>query len=347
MKLRIVVSLLALAALLVGTSAAPAQEAKPETAKAARLALDDILTLLAGGVTPARVATLVKERGVDFALTPENENKLRIAGADDSLLLAIAKAPPPTERKPEPEPVKPPPPPAPVDKARAALDNAIKGIGGLAALENISDATVVLQSTVAGPSGEIAATVKVYWLRPDKLRNDIQTQSGVFTLVWDGPGGWSRWQEAVQDLTPSQLENGRRVVAHLLEFLLVEAHRGQRRTESVEGVLLEGRECDVIVVTDSKGDAVKLYVEKASGRILRRESQALSDTGAVVQVVEMYYDFRPAGAFVLPFREVTWQDGRKLRESVVESYQFDTFVDPSLFARPAAAPARKQPSRRK
>lgn len=344
MKRSIVLFLLALAGLLVCSPAAAAQEAELEAAKAARLSLDDILTLLAGGVTPARAATLVKDRGVDFALTPEAENKLRIAGADDALLLAIAKAQPPPP-KPEPEPAKPPPPP--VDKARAALEKAIESLGGLAALENSRDATITLRSTVATPSGEMTAHVKVYWLRPDKLRNDIRTASGVFTLVWDGAGGWSQWENTVQELAPTQAENGRRFTARLLDVLLLEAHRGERTLRFVGSVALEGHESDVVVVTDARGYAVKLYIEKATGRVLRKESQEFSDTGGLVEAVEMYYDFRPAGDYVVPFREVLWHDGRKVRESVMESWQFNTFLDPSLFARPAGKPARQQPSRRR
>jgi len=63
-------------------------EAVPETA----LKLEDVLKLLEAGVTPARLETIVKERGVSFELTDDAERKLRALGATDSLLLAIAKA---------------------------------------------------------------------------------------------------------------------------------------------------------------------------------------------------------------------------------------------------------------
>ena len=63
-------------------------EAVPETA----LSLDDTLKLLNAGVTPARLETIVKQRGVAFELTEEAERKLREAGATAELLLAIAKA---------------------------------------------------------------------------------------------------------------------------------------------------------------------------------------------------------------------------------------------------------------
>jgi hypothetical protein len=38
-----------------------------------------------------RRMVVVRQRGVDFSLTPEIESRLRRAGADSDLLLAIAK----------------------------------------------------------------------------------------------------------------------------------------------------------------------------------------------------------------------------------------------------------------
>lgn len=46
---------------------------------------------LTNGVTPARVAELVKQYGVSFTLTDPTEKNLRAKGADDNLLLVIAK----------------------------------------------------------------------------------------------------------------------------------------------------------------------------------------------------------------------------------------------------------------
>jgi len=43
------------------------------------------------GISPARMKTLVAEVGVDFPLTDASEQRLRAAGADDALIIAIAK----------------------------------------------------------------------------------------------------------------------------------------------------------------------------------------------------------------------------------------------------------------
>ena len=52
----------------------------------------EVTDALTSGMTPARVTALVKQYGVDFELTDEAEKRLRAAGADDTLLLAIAKS---------------------------------------------------------------------------------------------------------------------------------------------------------------------------------------------------------------------------------------------------------------
>ncbi len=61
-------------------------------ARGGGLLLEDVLDMLEGDVPPARVAVLVKEKGVSFALSDAAEKRIRAAGGDDSLLLAIARA---------------------------------------------------------------------------------------------------------------------------------------------------------------------------------------------------------------------------------------------------------------
>jgi hypothetical protein len=55
----------------------------------------EILSLLQGDVTSARVAELVKERGIKFVPTPDDLNDIRKAGGTDTLIDAINQASPP------------------------------------------------------------------------------------------------------------------------------------------------------------------------------------------------------------------------------------------------------------
>jgi hypothetical protein len=66
-----------------------------------------IVGLLKGEVSPNRVATLARQRGIDFQITHEVETELRRAGATDSLLATL--------RELAPAPPKPSEPPAEID----------------------------------------------------------------------------------------------------------------------------------------------------------------------------------------------------------------------------------------
>ncbi len=70
-----------------GTLHAQAPKEPPLTEK-------EVFHQLKSGGTPAQLAGIVAQRGVDFDLTPEVEKKLSKAGADDALISAIGKAGP-------------------------------------------------------------------------------------------------------------------------------------------------------------------------------------------------------------------------------------------------------------
>jgi len=51
----------------------------------------EVLELLQGGVSSARIAELANQQGVKISLTLETERKLRAAGADDGLIATLRK----------------------------------------------------------------------------------------------------------------------------------------------------------------------------------------------------------------------------------------------------------------
>lgn len=64
--------------------------AKLEPAGPKPLSVEEVEEALNNGISPKRMTALVKQFGVDFALTAEAERRLRAPGADADLLLAIA-----------------------------------------------------------------------------------------------------------------------------------------------------------------------------------------------------------------------------------------------------------------
>ncbi|MBI2678181.1 MAG: carboxypeptidase regulatory-like domain-containing protein [Candidatus Koribacter versatilis] len=76
----------------VALVAVPPPVVAPKPAGPAAFALKDVVAMLAGGISPKRVAALVQERGVDFPLDDAAEKQVRGAGGDAELLVVIAKS---------------------------------------------------------------------------------------------------------------------------------------------------------------------------------------------------------------------------------------------------------------
>ncbi len=53
--------------------------------------LNDIVYALREGISPARVATLVKQKGISFEWTKDGETSLKMVGADDQLIAQLKK----------------------------------------------------------------------------------------------------------------------------------------------------------------------------------------------------------------------------------------------------------------
>jgi hypothetical protein len=69
---------------------------KPKTAPVNTKGLDkpEIISLLQGGVPPARITDLIRERGIKFSPGADDLNEIRTAGGTDELIKAIQQATP-------------------------------------------------------------------------------------------------------------------------------------------------------------------------------------------------------------------------------------------------------------
>jgi hypothetical protein len=68
------------------------KQTQPQTKTSTPFSLREVETGLTGGITTKRMTTLVATYGVDFTLSASTRHRLASAGADDTLLAAIASA---------------------------------------------------------------------------------------------------------------------------------------------------------------------------------------------------------------------------------------------------------------
>lgn len=109
------------------------------------LSKDDVVTLLKGEVSPKRVVTLARERGINFEMSTKTETELHQAGATEELLATLRKlAPKPT-----------PPPPA---------------TATLVIVSTPSDAKIFVDDELVGRTGPGGLTISQLAPGPHRLR---------------------------------------------------------------------------------------------------------------------------------------------------------------------------------
>jgi len=286
---------------------------------------EDVLRAARTQVRPDQLVILAVGRQQDF------DQPLLVLGEVSTIDITIPGPKAAAEALPEATPES-------LARGREVLQAAISGLGGLEALEGVSNLSVLSEMIQVTPQGEMTLRTKSVLQFPDKIRTDIVTPFGAFTMVYDAGSGWMKTPQGVQDLPPAQMEDLRKALARYPVVLLVDALKADRPVQFLESATVEGREVDAILVPDALGESVMLYVERDTGHILKRSFRAASPQRGAVEQDQLFSDFRPVGPFAVAFKEVTYQNGEKVGERVAKSVEVNVELDPSLFAREDAKP---------
>lgn len=213
---------------------------------------------------------------------------------------------------------------------RELILSAIKGMGGLKPLRGLRTLSILSTSKQSTPQGDISLTTKVSVNQFRMLRQDTVSTFGSVAMLYDGNDAWQVTAEETQGLNEVTLRQLRKRLARSLGRLLLEAYDG-RRTAELLTVKNSSEETDEILVVDAAGDRVVLTIARESGQVTRIAYETLTVTGEPVEEVELRSDFRPVGGLVLPFKIVTFRQGKKLRETTVHDYAFNEPMPASLF----------------
>jgi hypothetical protein len=227
------------------------------------------------------------------------------------------------------------------DRARAIVEKAIQAQGGEAKVAKLRTMRIKVEGTTDLVPGQpnLPFTMEDTWQMPNRYKTEssFQLMGKKFnqTQVIDGEKGWIQVDGRVQDLPKDALaELKEQKYAEDLDRLRVLNEKG------IELSLLDEIKVDgtpaVGVLVKSKGHRdVKLYFDKASGLLVKREQRVLdSSSGKEVRQEVVFSDYQEKDGLKHYKKIVALRNGKKLIDARVIEVELFERLDAKVFAKP-------------
>jgi zinc protease len=222
-----------------------------------------------------------------------------------------------------------------VAKGKAALARVVKGLGGEAAVDAVKSLRLAASATVKGPQGDLNVKIVQTTVLPDQIRQEISTPMGQMVSVVTPAESFMSTPMGVQPLPDSRRADTMKGL-HRHPIVLAQ-HRAdaQLKVQHVGQEAINGANADILLVT-LEGDEVRLWVDQATGHVVRQAYRGTGQAGPGDFVTNLS-DFRQTGSLTLAYKVETTMNGEPVQSLTTEEIQVNPAVDAALFAKPAAA----------
>ncbi|MFA6961572.1 MAG: hypothetical protein WC205_12525 [Opitutaceae bacterium] len=183
-----------------------------------------------------------------------------------------------------------------------------------------------------GESGNLKFTL--WAARPDLIRIEVNSGTRIIVQGWDGKSDpWTGDSQTKRiTLLSGEAADAFKSEAEFDDPLLAGADR-KTSLDYVGEVEVEGRSLLKVVVTLNFISLSYVYLDPETYMIVRRDVVRPSG-GAEAIVRTDYSDFKPVAGVMIPHRLVISQNGKRLRETVIEHMEPNPELSPGLFAVP-------------
>jgi len=217
---------------------------------------------------------------------------------------------------------------------RTALARAQKAHGGADKLAAIKDVVVSAKAQISGPMGNMAIDQKVQIVFPSAYRQENQLPFGKLEVYTDGKTGWMKSPQGQMPIPGAQLQQARAEVFRLTETLLLSDRDAGRTINLVKKEKVGDREAEVIEIASKDGDQVQVFIDAASGQVLKKQYRGQAISGPSASVDEVYEDFREVGGVRVPHKIVVYQNEKKFSETQVVEVKYNTGLKAEDLAKP-------------
>jgi hypothetical protein len=227
------------------------------------------------------------------------------------------------------------------DGARAIVEKAIRAQGGEAKVGKLRTMRIKAEGTTDLVPGHpnLPFTIEDTWQMPDRYKTEFRVQlmgkKFTQTQVIDGDKGWIRTNGQVQDMPKEAVaEMKEQRYAEDLDRLGFLSENGIELS-ALNEIKIEGKSA-VGVLVKSKGHRdVKLYFDRASGLLVKREQRVLDPSSNKEVHQEVFFsDYREKDGLKHYQKIVALRDGKKVIEARVTEVEFFEKLDAKVFAKP-------------
>lgn len=232
---------------------------------------------------------------------------------------------------PSPEPV-PEAGEAETAKAKAILADVIEAHGGPDKLKSVKNIITKGKMVVNTPGGMMELDGEVTIVLPHQARADLSMPAiGMrMSRIYDGQSAWMVMPQGVQDLPAAFVEEAKKEIFRdsipLLAYISNEEVSAQYLGEED----VKGKMADVILISDTPVDTLKLFIDQETKYIIKKEYQALTEQGPAERE-EFLDDYREISGVMIAFHTVLVDNGEQGAEITFNEAMINAEVDESLF----------------
>ena len=232
---------------------------------------------------------------------------------------------------PSPEPV-PEAGEADVAKAKAILADVIEAHGGLDKLKSVKNIVTKGKMVVNTPGGMMEVDGEVTIVLPTKARADLSMPAMGMRMsrIYNGQSAWMAMQGRVQPLPAAYVEEAKKEIFRDSIPLLAYSSNEEVSAQYLGSEDVKGKMADVILISDTPADTLKLFIDQETKYIIKKEYQALTEQGPAERE-EFLDDYREVSGVMIAFHTVSFDNGEQSAEITFSEAMINAEVDESLF----------------
>jgi predicted Zn-dependent peptidase/outer membrane lipoprotein-sorting protein len=232
----------------------------------------------------------------------------------------------------------PSPEPAPeageedVAKAKMILTDVVEAYGGLDKLRGVKNIVTKGKMVVNTSGGMMELDGQVTIVLPAKARADLRMPAMGLEMsrIYDGQSAWRVMPQGVQHLSAAFVEEAKKEIFRDSIPLLTYISDKGVSVQYLGAEDVKGKMTDVILVSNTPADSLKLFIDQETKHIVKKKYQALTEQGPAERE-EFLDDYREVSGVMVAFHTVLVDNGEKSAEITFSEVMLNTEVDESLF----------------